>query len=97
MLYPQPPSTSIPGNRARLAAGGATGPFETSGQAEQAGVKWIGMLSRQVEVALTGIVDALADGTFDDIDPDRYRDIPLRVTARAGNGPPDVAGDAVPG
>jgi hypothetical protein len=54
-------------------------PFETSGQAEQVGVKWIGMLSRQVEVALTGIVDALADGRFDDIDPDRYRDIPLRV------------------
>ena len=51
--------------------------FETSGQAQQVGLKRIGMLSRQV--GLTGIVDALADGTFDDIDPDRYRDIPRRV------------------
>jgi hypothetical protein len=78
-LYPQPPSTSIPGTALGSLRGGATVLFETSGQAEQVGLKWIGMLSRQVEVALTGIVDALADGTFDDIDPDRYRDIPLRV------------------
>jgi hypothetical protein len=68
--------------------------FETSGHAQQVGLKRIGMLSRQV--GLTGIVDALADGTFDDIDPDRYRDIPLRVDTRTSNGPPDIPEDAAP-
>jgi hypothetical protein len=37
------------------------------------------MLGKQAEVGLGGIVDALTDGTFDDIDPDRYSDIPIRV------------------
>jgi predicted deacylase len=80
-LYPQPPDTNIPGTALGSFGlrGSATVLFETSGQTQQVGLKRIGMLSRQVEVGLTGLVDALTDGTFDDIDPDRYDDIPRRV------------------
>jgi hypothetical protein len=80
-LYPQPPSTNIPGTALGSFGlrGSATVLFETSGQTQQVGLKRMGMLSRQVEVGLTGLVDALTDGTFDDINPDRYSDIPIRV------------------
>jgi predicted deacylase len=80
-LYPQPPSTNIPGTALGSFGlrGSATVLFETSGQTQQVGLKRMGMLSKQVEVGLTGLVDALTDGTFDDIDPDRYSDIPIRV------------------
>ena len=80
-LYPQPPSTNIPGTALGSFGlrGSATVLFETSGQTQQVGLKRMGMLTRQVEVGLTGLVDALTDGTFDDIDPDRYSDIPIRV------------------
>jgi predicted deacylase len=81
--YPQPPSTNIPGTALASFAlrGSAVVLFETSGQTQQIGLKRHGMLSRQVEVGVGGLVDALADGTFDDIDPDRYGDIPLRVAS----------------
>ncbi len=80
-LYPQPPSTNIPGTALGSFGlrGSATVLFETSGQTQQVGLKRMGMLAKQVEVGLTGLVDALADGTFNDIDPDRYSDIPIRV------------------
>ena len=80
-LYPQPPSTDIPGTALGSFGlrGSATVLFETSGQTQQVGLKRMGMLAKQVEVGLTGIVDALTDGTFDGIDPDRYSDIPIRV------------------
>jgi Zinc carboxypeptidase/PA domain len=80
-LYPQPPATNIPGTALGSFGlrGSATVLFEQSGQTQQTGLKRMGMLGEQAEVGLTGIVDALTDGTFDDIDPDRYRDIPLRV------------------
>ncbi|MGH2945722.1 MAG: PA domain-containing protein [Solirubrobacteraceae bacterium] len=82
-LYPQPPSTNIPGTALGSFGlrGSATVLFETSGQTQQVGLKRMGMLSKQVEIGLTGIVDALTDGTFDDIDPDRYSDIPIRVNS----------------
>jgi hypothetical protein len=82
-LYPQPPSTNIPGTALGSFGlrGSATVLFEQSGQTQQVGLKRIGMLSKQAEVGLTGIVDAIADGTFDDIDPDRYSDIPIRVNS----------------
>ena len=80
-LYPQPPSTNIPGTALGSFGlrGSATVLFEQSGQTQQVGLKRVGMLSEQAEVGLKGIVDALTDGTFDDIDPDRYSDIPIRV------------------
>jgi hypothetical protein len=80
-LYPQPPSTNIPGTALGSFGlrGSATVLFETSGQTQQVGLKRMGMLSKQVEVGLTGLIDALTDGTFDDIDPDRYSNIPIRV------------------
>ena len=80
-LYPQPPSTNIPGTALGSFGlrGSATVLFETSGQTQQVGLKRMGMLATQVEVGLTGLVDALTDGTFDGIDPDRYSDIPIRV------------------
>ena len=80
-LYPQPPSTNIPGTALGSFGlrGSATVLFEQSGQTQEVGLKRMGMLSKQAEVGLMGIVDALTDGTLDDIDPDRYGDIPLRV------------------
>jgi hypothetical protein len=80
-LYPQPPSTNIPGTALGSFGlrGSATVLFEQSGQTQQVGLKRMGMLATQAQVGLTGLVDALTDGTFDDIDPDRYSDIPIRV------------------
>ena len=80
-LYPQPPSTNIPGTALGSFGlrGSATVLFEQSGQTQEVGLKRMGMLSKQAEVGLMGIVDGLTDGTLDDIDPDRYGDIPLRV------------------
>jgi len=80
-LYPQPPSTNIPGTALGSFAlrGSAAVLFEQSGQTQQVGLKRMGMLSKQAEVGLMGLADRLADGTLDDIDPDRYSDIPLRV------------------
>jgi hypothetical protein len=80
-LYPQPPSTNIPGTALGSFGlrGSATVLFETSGQTQQLGLKKMGMLSTQVQVGLTGLIDAFTDGTFDAIDPERYREIPIRV------------------
>jgi predicted deacylase len=80
-LYPQPPATNIPGTALGSFGlrGSATVLFETSGQTQQVGLKRMGMLSTQVQVGLTGLIDALTDGTFGAIDPDRYSDIPIRV------------------
>jgi predicted deacylase len=82
-LYPQPPSTNIPGTALGSFAlrGSAVVLFETSGQTQHIGLKRHGMLSRQVEVGVRGLVDAVVDGTIHDIDPDRYRTIPLRTSS----------------
>ena len=77
----EPPSTNIPGTALGSFGlrGSATVLFEQSGQTQEVGLKRMGMLSKQAEVGLMGIVDGLTDGTLDDIDPDRYGHIPLRV------------------
>jgi hypothetical protein len=77
-LYPQ--NINLPGTALGSFAlrGSATILFETIGQTQSMGQKKLGMLIAQVEAGLTGIVDVLADGTFDDIDPERYELIPER-------------------
>ena len=82
-LYPQPPSTNIPGTALGSFAlrGSASILFETSGQTQHIGLKRQGMLSKQVEIGVMGIVDAITDGTLVDIDPNRYSEIPPRVNA----------------
>ncbi|WP_336923040.1 M14 family zinc carboxypeptidase [Aquipuribacter sp. SD81] len=78
-LYPQ--DTNLPGTALGSFAlrGSATVLFETTGQTQSTGQKELGMLVKQVEVGLTGILDAITDGTLDDIDPERYEDIPERT------------------
>jgi hypothetical protein len=76
-LYPQPPSIDLPGTALGSYAlhGSAAVLFETSQGTNQ---NQMGIGVKQVEVGLTGLLDALTDGTFDDIDPDRYDEIPER-------------------
>lgn len=77
-LYPQ--AINLPGTALGSFAlrGSATILFETMGQTQTLGQKKAGLLTKQVEVGLTAILDAVADGTLDDIDPDRYESIPER-------------------
>jgi hypothetical protein len=77
-LYPQ--NINLPGTALGSFSlrGSAVVLFETSGQTQHIGQKRMGMLAKQVETGLGGIVDALTDGTFDDLDPERYDDIPPR-------------------
>lgn len=76
-LYPQPPRINIPGTALGSYAlrGSAAVLFETSQATNQ---NQMGIAVKQVENGLTGILDALTDDTFDDIDPDRYDEIPER-------------------
>lgn len=79
-LYPQ--DTNLPGTALGSFAlrGSATVLFETTGQTQSTGQKKAGMLAKQVEVGLMGIVDAIADGTLASIDPSRYDAIPERTS-----------------
>jgi hypothetical protein len=81
--YPQPPSTNIPGTALGSFAlrGSAVILFETGGQTQQLGPKQVGMRAKQVEVGLAGILDAYSTGAINDVDPDKYFDIPLRVNS----------------
>lgn len=38
----------------------------------------VGMVSKVHELAMFGLIDSLVDGTFEDIDPQRYEQIPIR-------------------
>ncbi|MEU5551491.1 M14 family zinc carboxypeptidase [Micromonospora sp. NPDC047793] len=78
-LYPQ--NTNLPGTALGSFAlrGSATILFETRGQTQSWGQKQHGMLTKQVEDGLFGIVDSITDGTLDDIDPARYDLIPARM------------------
>jgi hypothetical protein len=80
-LYPQ--GTNLPGTALGSFAlrGSAVILFETGGQTQQLGPKQIGMRAKQVEVGLGGIFDAITDGTLDNIDAERYFDIPERVNS----------------
>jgi hypothetical protein len=77
-LYPQPPHVNLPGTALGSFAlrGSAVVLFETSQGTNQ---NQLGIAVKQVENGLRGILDAITDGTFEDIDPDRYDDIPERA------------------
>jgi hypothetical protein len=77
-LYPQ--NTNLPGTALGSYAlrGSATILFETRGMTHTLGQKENGMLTKQVVDGMTAILDAVTDGTLDDIDPERYELIPER-------------------
>jgi hypothetical protein len=56
-------------------SGSAVVPFETS---QAVNHNQLGIAVKQIENGLIGILDALPDGTFADIDSDRYDAIPER-------------------
>ncbi|SOC57830.1 M14 family zinc carboxypeptidase [Ornithinimicrobium cerasi] len=78
-LYPQ--DTNLPGTALGSFAlrGSATVLFETSSQTQYDGSKRNGFLTKQVELGLKGLIDAVADGSIDSIDPEDYEEIPQRV------------------
>lgn len=78
-LYPQ--DTNLPGTALGSFAlrGSATVLFETSSQTQYDGSKRNGMLTKQVEIGLKGLIDAVADGSIDSINPADYEEIPQRV------------------
>ncbi|MEV0154270.1 M14 family zinc carboxypeptidase [Micromonospora sp. NPDC050686] len=78
-LYPQ--DTNLPGTALGSFAlrGSATILFETRGQTQSWGQKQHGMLAKQVEDGLVGIIGSITDGTLDDIDPAQYELIPERM------------------
>lgn len=82
-LYPQ--DTNLPGTALGSFAlrGSATVLFETSSQTQYDGQKSNGMLRRQVEIGLKGLITAIADGSVETLDPERYEEIPDRVTLPA--------------
>lgn len=82
-LYPQ--DTNLPGTALGSFAlrGSATVLFETSSQTQYDGLKRNGMLRKQIEAGLGGLVDAVADGSIADVDADVYETIPRRVTLPA--------------
>jgi len=78
-LYPQ--AINLPGTALGSFAlrGSATVLFETSSQTQYDGQKRNGMLRKQIEVGLTGLIESIADGSISSIDPDTYEEIPNRV------------------
>ncbi|SIT74814.1 M14 family zinc carboxypeptidase [Edaphobacillus lindanitolerans] len=57
--------------------GSGTVLFEVTGQTQSFGQKKKGQLVKAVERGLTGIIDAVADGSVHQLDPEAYEDIPL--------------------
>lgn len=78
-LYPQ--DTNLPGTALGSFAlrGSAVVLFETSSQTQYDGMKRNGMLRKQIEVGLGGLVDAVADGSIATLDEAVYDTIPQRV------------------
>ncbi|HLS45745.1 MAG TPA: M14 family zinc carboxypeptidase [Ornithinicoccus sp.] len=78
-LYPQ--DTNLPGTALGSFAlrGSATVLFESSSQTQYDGSKGNGKLTKQIETGLDGLVDAVADGSINTLDPDDYEDIPNRT------------------
>ncbi len=68
-LYPQ--DTNLPGTALGSFAlrGSATVLFETSSNTQTDGQKRNGMLTKQVEIGVDGLVDAIVDGSVDTLDP----------------------------
>jgi hypothetical protein len=78
-LYPQ--DINLPGTALGSFAlrGSATVLFETSSNTQSDGQKRNGMLTKQVETGLKGLVTAIADGSVETLDPEDYEEIPTRV------------------
>jgi hypothetical protein len=78
-LYPQ--QINLPGTALGSFAlrGSATVLFETSSNTQSDGQKRNGMLTKQVEIGLRGLVAAVADGSVETLDPEVYETIPTRV------------------
>lgn len=78
-LYPQ--DINLPGTALGSFAlrGSAVVLFETSSQTQYDGMKRNGMLRKQIEIGLGGLVDAVADGSIASKDPAVYDTIPQRV------------------
>ena len=78
-LYPQ--DINLPGTALGSFAlrGSATVLFETSSNTQSDGQKRNGMLTKQVETGLRGLVVAVADGSVETLDPEDYESIPTRV------------------
>ena len=57
--------------------GSGTVLFEVRGQTQSLGQKEKGQLVKSVERGLSGIIEGVADGSVDQLDPDAYEDIPL--------------------
>jgi hypothetical protein len=78
-LYPQ--DTNLPGTALGSFAlrGSAVVLFETSSQTQYDGMKRNGMLRKQIEIGLGGLVEAVADGSVETLDPAVYDTIPQRV------------------
>lgn len=57
--------------------GSGTVLFEVRGQTQMMGQKEKGQLVRSVELGLTGIIEAVADGSVETLDPEDYENIPL--------------------
>lgn len=78
-LYPQ--DTNLPGTALGSFAlrGSAVVLFETSSQTQYDGMKRNGMLRKQIEIGLGGLVQSVADGSIGSLDPAAYDEIPERV------------------
>lgn len=78
-LYPQ--NTNLPGTALGSFAlrGSATVLFESSSQTQYDGNKRNGYLTKQIEIGLGGLIEAVADGSIADLDPNDYEEIPDRV------------------
>ena len=78
-LYPQ--SISLPGTALGSFAlrGSAVVLFETSSQTQYDGMKRNGMLRKQIEIGLGGLVDAVVDDSIASMDAAVYDTIPQRV------------------
>ncbi|WP_130651309.1 M14 family zinc carboxypeptidase [Egicoccus halophilus] len=79
--YPQ--NINLPGTALGSFAlrGSATVLFETSGNSTSTGQKRMGMAIKQIEIGLMGLIDAVADGSWRTLDPERYETIPNRTSA----------------
>jgi len=75
-LYPQ--GLDLPGTALGSFAlnGSGTVLFEVRGQTQSWGAKQRGQLNATVARGLTGILESVADGSVQDIDPERYEEIP---------------------
>ncbi|SFK09512.1 Zinc carboxypeptidase [Halobacillus dabanensis] len=56
--------------------GSGTVLFEVTGQTQSMGQKKKGMLVKAVETGLTGIIEGVADGSVEELDAERYEEIP---------------------